>query len=205
MSYIYKYSVSNFKFCIMNPYHEYLNKISPISEDTFNRFVKLCERKTVVANTILAEAGKMPNKIYLLISGVLRAYITTEEGKDYNKRIYSPISFGGALTSLIKKEPSKITFESLTECDLFEIDYYGAMQLCDELEDAPKLYTRILEKAFIAYEDRNIDLMTLNGTQRYQKLLKQIPNIEELIPQYQIASYLNVSPVQLSRIRKKLL
>ena len=167
--------------------------------------MKLCERKTIAAKTVLSEAGKMPTKLYLLNSGVIRAYITTEEGKDYNKRIYSPISFGGALTSLIKKEPSLITFESLTECDLFEIDYHGAMELCDELADAPKLYTRILEKAFIAYEDRNIDLMTLNGTQRYKKLLKQIPNIEELIPQYQIASYINVTPVQLSRIRKKLL
>lgn len=147
----------------------------------------------------------MHTKVYLLISGVIRAYITTELGKDYNKRIYSQISFGGALTSLIKKEPSMITFESLTECDLFEIDYYAAIKLCDELEDASKLYTRILEKAFIAYEDRNIDLMTLDGTQRYKKLLKQIPNIEELIPQYQIASYINVTPVQLSRIRKKLL
>ncbi|NQX86796.1 MAG: Crp/Fnr family transcriptional regulator [Flavobacteriaceae bacterium] len=189
----------------MNYYHEYLNKISPISEYTFNRFVSLSERKTIKPNTILTKAGKIPGKIYLLTSGVIRAYITTEDGKDYNKRIYSPISFGGAFTSLIKKQPSKFTFESLTTCDFFEIDYYGAMKLCDELKDAPKLYTRILENAFIAYEERNIDLMTLDGTQRYKKLLVQIPNIEELIPQYQIASYINVTPVQLSRIRKKIL
>lgn len=188
----------------MNPYHEYLNKISPISEDTFGKFSKLCERKTVAPNTILAESGKIHTKIYLLVSGVLRAYITTEHGKDYNKRIYSPIAFAGALTSMIKNEASKITMESLTECDVFEIDYQESMKLCKSINEAARLYTRILEMAFIAYEDRNIDLMTLDATQRYQKLLKQIPNIEELIPQYQIASYLNITPVQLSRIRKKL-
>jgi hypothetical protein len=46
--------------------------------------------------------------------------------------------------------------------------------------------------------------MTLNATESYIKLRKQIPDIDSLIPQYQIASYLSISPVQLSRIRKKL-
>jgi hypothetical protein len=45
----------------------------------------------------------------------------------------------------------------------------------------------------------------LNGTERYLKLKKQISGIENLIPQYHIASFLNITPVQLSRIRKDLL
>jgi len=61
-----------------------------------------------------------------------------------------------------------------------------------------------LEQVFISYEERNLDLMTLNATESYIKLRKQIPDIDSLIPQYQIASYLSISPVQLSRIRKKL-
>ena len=44
----------------------------------------------------------------------------------------------------------------------------------------------------------------MDATQRYLKLCKKIPDIESLIPQYQIASYLGITPVQLSRIRKKM-
>jgi len=36
--------------------------------------------------------------------------------------------------------------------------------------------------------------LTLDATQRYLKLRTQIPNIDDLIPQYQIASYLSITP-----------
>jgi hypothetical protein len=44
----------------------------------------------------------------------------------------------------------------------------------------------------------------MNATERYLSLRKQIPNIDNLIPQYQIATYLSITPVQLSRIRNNL-
>jgi hypothetical protein len=47
------------------------------------------------------------------------------------------------------------------------------------------------------------DLSVLNSTERYIKLKKEIPDIENLIPQYHIASYLNITPTQLSRIRRE--
>ena len=77
-------------------------------------------------------------------------------------------------------------------------------KLCKKDINISNLYAKVLEYTFIAYEDRNLDLMILSGTKRYLKLRRQIPEIDELIPQYQIASYLNITPVQLSRIRKSL-
>jgi hypothetical protein len=84
------------------------------------------------------------------------------------------------------------------------MNFHDFKDLCREEFEIGRLYVKVLEHAFIAYEDRNLDLMRLNATESYLKLRKQIPNIDNLIPQYQIASYLNITPVQLSRIRKKL-
>ena len=190
---------------VMDPYFKFLNEISSIPEATFLKLQQLSEKKYLPANTIVAEAGKIPSRVYLLREGVLRAYIVSESGKQHNKRLYSPVSFAGALTAMIKRESSNITFETLTDCKVFEIDFYGVMELCKTDPVINRLYTRILELTFIAYEDRNLDLLTLSATERYKKLRKQIPNIDDLIPQYQIASYINVTPVQLSRIRKNLL
>jgi hypothetical protein len=53
-------------------------------------------------------------------------------------------------------------------------------------------------------EDKIHELALLNATERYLKLKRAIPKIETVIPQYHIASYLNVSAVQLSRIRKEI-
>jgi CRP-like cAMP-binding protein len=43
----------------------------------------------------------------------------------------------------------------------------------------------------------------LNASKRYDAFLEEFPGLEQRIPQYQIASYLGITPVQLSRIRKR--
>lgn len=189
----------------MNPYFKFLNEIGNIDEEAFKSLSKLSKYKKYSSGTEIAKAGKKHKKVYMLISGVLRAYVTLENGKQHNKRLYSPPSFAGALTSMIKKEPSIFTFEAITDCELFEIDYVGLKKLCEEDNSVNRLYSKILEYTFITYEERNLDLMTLSGTERYKKLRKQIPEIDTLIPQYQIASYLGITAVQLSRIRKTLI
>ena len=54
------------------------------------------------------------------------------------------------------------------------------------------------------YEERSLELMSMDATERYLKLRERIPHIDDLIPQFQIASFLSITPVQLSRIRKNL-
>ncbi|MBL4904660.1 MAG: hypothetical protein JKZ00_01235 [Flavobacteriaceae bacterium] len=53
-------------------------------------------------------------------------------------------------------------------------------------------------------EKRITELSTLDATARYLKLKNDIPDIDNLIQQYHIAAYLNITPVQLSRIRKEI-
>lgn len=134
----------------------------------------------------------------------MRAYLTSESGKEHNKSFFFPMSFAGSLTALIKKVPSEIVYETITACKVYEIDYYKLQALCKTDIEVNNLYSRILEQVFMRYEKRQLELISLDATQRYQKLKKDIPNIDVLVPQYHIASYLSITPVQLSRIRKKL-
>jgi len=57
------------------------------------------------------------------------------------------------------------------------------------------------EQFFIQKEKREIELVTLEAKERYQIFQKEHPGLDQQIPQYHIASYLGVSPTQLSRIR----
>ena len=63
----------------------------------------------------------------------------------------------------------------------------------------------MMESSYLKAESIILDISTNNATERYLILKEMIPNIDNLIAQRYIASYLNVSPVQLSRIKKKLL
>mgnify|MGYP000607044223 CR=1 FL=1 len=74
----------------------------------------------------------------------------------------------------------------------------------DIREDYLAKRDNLLELLFIKLENRFYELSSLNATQLYLKFKKDNPGIENLIPLYHIASYLNITPVQLSRIRKDL-
>jgi hypothetical protein len=67
--------------------------------------------------------------------------------------------------------------------------------------DVLKLYVGYLEHVFSINEDRHLKILSKDAKERYLDLKKNIPDIDDLIPQYQIAAYLNITPVQLSRIR----
>ncbi|MFI1743872.1 Crp/Fnr family transcriptional regulator [Thalassobellus sediminis] len=183
---------------------DYLNSISKISEETFEDLKNISEFKRIPAGTKLIKLDEMTSKIYMLVSGVVRCYISTESGKEFNKSFYMPISFVGALTALREKKPSSFTFETLTDCKVYEVDYYKLMKLCENNLVLKDMHNSILAMLYAKYEKRLVELISMDATKRYLELRKQNPKIDDLISQYHIASYLGITAVQLSRIRKKI-
>ncbi|WP_435413806.1 Crp/Fnr family transcriptional regulator, partial [Psychroserpens mesophilus] len=148
--------------------------------------------------------GGMSNNLYFLTSGLMRSVRISERGKEYTKNLYSPISFVGPLSSILTKKPSLLTYEALTDCIVYEADYEDFFKLTQSHIEISNLYNRILEYLFIVYESKQLESISFNATERYQLLKSRIPDIDKQIAQHQIASYLNITPVQLSRIRKEL-
>lgn len=187
-----------------NPNFDFLKSKFHVSKETFSILKSLATKRELKAGEEIVKQGGKTNKIAFLTSGLMRAYKTLESGKQITKNIFTPIGFVGAFSSLIKDEPSILCYEALADSVVFEIDFNEFIKISKTNIDISNLYNRILEYVFIMYERKQLETMALNGTERYMSLKNQIPDIENLIPQYQIASYLNITPVQLSRIRKKM-
>ncbi len=62
-----------------------------------------------------------------------------------------------------------------------------------------------MESAYNSLLQRYYSLCACSPTERYKELIKQHPQIEQDIPQAEIAKYLHISPIHLCRIRKSLL
>ena len=187
-----------------DPNFDFLRSKFHISQEAYEILKSLSSYKRIKQGEILVEQGSKSNKISFLSSGLIRAYQVLESGKEITKNLYSNFSFVGPFSSLLKNEPSLLTHEALTDCVLYEINFKGFIEHSKTNIELSNLYNRILEHIFILYEKKYLNHISLNATERYEILKKQIPNIENLIPQYQIASYLNITAVQLSRIKKDL-
>jgi CRP-like cAMP-binding protein len=182
---------------------DFLKSFNGVSEEILEELRKISNFKKIKSGKQLVKLNKVPSKVYMLLSGVVRCYLITESGKEFNKNFYLPIGFVGPLTALIKNKPSLFVFEALSDCEVYEINYNKLIDLCKINKSVNMLYSKVLEAVYVIYERRLIELISLDATGRYLALRKRIPEVDELIPQYHIASYLGITPVQLSRIRKK--
>ncbi|MDO7171310.1 Crp/Fnr family transcriptional regulator [Mariniflexile sp. AS56] len=186
-----------------NPNLDFLNTFSSVSEDVVDEILKFSEFKTVKAGTQLVKFNEKPQKVYMLVSGVVRCFLSTESGKEFNKSFYMHLGFFGPLTSLIQKTPSLFVFEALQDSEVYEVDFDALRELCIRNASVNMLYSKILESIYMMYEKRLVELISLDAKDRYFELQKKFEGIDELIPQYHIASYLGITAVQLSRIRNK--
>lgn len=180
------------------------NKFEEIPDKSLDAFINLAVEIQLNKGEFISKTGDISKDFYVIKSGVARSYHSDEKGKEYTRTIFTSGSTTGSLGSLISGDRSKLNYQCLTDCILYKFDYKKFIQLTQEDKHILQFYNKILEYIFLMMESRIYELSVLNATERYLRLKKEIPAIETLIPQYHIASYLNVSAVQLSRIRKEI-
>jgi CRP-like cAMP-binding protein len=176
----------------------------PSQSDAFaEKLSNLLTKKKFKKKEIIVKLKEIPSKFYILKKGIVRSYIIGPKGKEHIKILHKGICVFAPLTDLIKKQPSTLIFDCLTDCEILEGNFYELFTPKNLNLEFSSFYIKVLERIYTTSENKIYDLSILNATERYIKLRREIPNIENLIQQYHIASYLNITPTQLSRIRKE--
>lgn len=183
--------------------YNFLNAISPLQERTWSKVKELFSNQTLAKGDYFINEGEMAKQIGFLRSGIIRAYYRNKEGIEYNKHFFVPNSMVGGYSSLVTVKPNKIVQQALTDCELLVANYSDIIALYDSYPDFERVARRLAELYFVDKEQREIEIVLLNADERYLIFRKEYPYLEQFIPQYHIASYLGITPTQLSRIRRK--
>ena len=181
----------------------YFNAISVLKESTWDRVLPFFKEEKLLKNEYFAEENKTASQIAFLKDGVVRAFFINQEGKDYNKQFFVGPSIIGAYTSLLTGNVNLIAQQALTECVVYTCDYKSLTNLFDQCPDLERFARKIAEHYFLEKEKKEIEIVLLDASQRYTLFKRDFPTLEQLIPQFHIASYLGVSATQLSRIRRQ--
>jgi CRP-like cAMP-binding protein len=146
--------------------------------------------------------GEYANEIAFLESGVVRAFYVNRMGKEYNKTFFTGPALIGSYAALISKQRNKLPQQALTDCTIWRLHFQSIEELAKNNYEVEHLRRKIAENFFVWNEKKQLEMALLEAKERYHIFKREYPGLEDRIPQYHIASYLGVSPTQLSRIRQ---
>ena len=152
----------------------------------------------------LAEEGKIAKELYFILKGLVRLYYT-KDGEEITGYIFKETLFASSYESFLRQVPSIQTLETLEECDLLVINYKRLQQLYDELPKMHIMARKVAEQRFINAQLMLSSFILDSPEERYRKFEEQQGDLLLRVPHHIIASYLGITPVSLSRIRKRLM
>lgn len=175
--------------------------IHPLEPAAWAAILPLVTRRTYAPREHLSPLGSVQTTVGLLESGRVRAYYTTADGKEYNKHFFTGPDFVGDYASLLTGRPVEVPQQALTPCAVWSIDRAALIALESQHPSLVQLQRRFAEGLYLLKERRELEMATMNATERYARLVDEHPGIEVDVPLYEIAAYLGITPTQLSRVR----
>ena len=189
---------------VFNDFLEYLNLLSPIPERELLKLKKLCTLSQINKGDYFIRQGDNTTKFAFVSSGLFRFVYLSEDGKEFTKSFIDKKSFLTSYSSLLENRESFFSIEALEDSTLILIDFYAWKRLFEDEISWNKLYIKLLEKLYIQKEEREKEFLLYDAKERYEIFLEKFQNLDKRVKQYQIASYLGITSVALSNLRKEL-
>lgn len=174
-----------------------------LSETDEKRFTDTLKPLELPKKQHLLRAGEFCKNIYFIQKGCLRYYYLVD-GEEKTGQFFFENGWYTDYESFLSGQPSLQYVEALEETELFVLEKQKLEYLYNTVPKFERFGRIMAEQAYLGIRRRTKGLTNLSATERYEKLVKERPKIMERVPQLYIASYLNIKPQSLSRIRKNL-
>ncbi|TBR41943.1 Crp/Fnr family transcriptional regulator [Marinomonas agarivorans] len=147
--------------------------------------------------------GDDDDNLYLLQQGLLKAYYIGNDGRETIKSFIQPDNVIGNLGAAYAHEACTFNVVALQDSQLIRIPF---KQLIDAVKDSHEVAQKVLAilmSLSIKKERREYEFLSLSAEERYRAFCDTSPQLLESVTQSDIALYLGVTPVGLSRIKKR--
>lgn len=159
--------------------------------------------QTVKKNTVLLHAGSICRNLYFVNKGCLRVFNIDKQGDEHNV-LFCPENWWAVdIASFSEQTPAFYTIAALEDTEVFYIGYHVLEKLYTEVPKLERFFRILIQNGFYLYQRRTTLNLSKTAEERYELFQKQYPKLEQRIAQKHIASYLGITPVFLSMIRRR--
>lgn len=184
-------------------FEERLSNNSGLIAKEVNLVLSYFKEQSIPRKTIILKAGEVATEAYYIIEGCIRVYYE-KEGIEISAYFFTEDMFTNACESFIGQKASMHFMQAVEDCKVLSISYNKLEELYKELPKINAIFRKLMEERFEAIHNSFTAQILLTPEERYRNLQKNNPSLLNRIPQHQIATYLGVTPISLSRIRSRL-
>ncbi|MCH2080912.1 MAG: Crp/Fnr family transcriptional regulator [Saprospiraceae bacterium] len=180
-----------------------LASFAPISEEVISFFLQFYKEVKLRKGDFLLKEGQYIRHFFFLNEGCL-SYYTLKEGHEQVLEFFTNGDLFTDLPNYVEEKPSNCYIKALENSKLYAIskkDIEECFRKHHELERFGRLF---VQDEFLKLAKRVGRVTNLSAEERYLRFIDKRPKLTQVIPQYLIASYLGVTPVGLSKIRRRL-
>lgn len=183
---------------------ELSRRFSTMTHDELSILEDLLIPMKVKKNTMILQQGEVSEYIYYLHEGLVRQFYY-KNGKEMTSHIGVDGSIFMSVESLFREKPSSEVIETLETCRIYALPKQRLENVALHNQNIQILYRKILEEALIESQI-HADLVRFETAQdRYRRICKMMPKVVLRAPLVFIASYLQMTPETLSRVRSSTL
>ena len=181
-----------------------VNKVSPVSEGALDLISDLILVEVYEKGDVFIDRGKKNNKEYFVYEGVCRSFLLSPEGEEVTISYFLE---GGVLSpnkTRTANQISHLNFQALTKLTVASLNADKFEQLMINHIDIREFGNMVLQYELLAKVEKEIALASLNGRERLILFREKYHFLENLISHADIASYLGITNISLSRLRREL-
>jgi len=166
-------------------------------------FLSLLQQKTFPRKSVILSPGEHCRNQYFVIKGVLRIFYLDNEGVEHNAKFAPENWWAFDIESFFGPTPAYYGIDCLEDTDVLVLTQEDHTTLLKKVPAFERFYRLMMTQSFVALQHRMTQSLSLTAEERYSQFQKKYPALESRISQKHIASYLGITPVFLSMLRKQ--
>lgn len=182
-----------------------VNRVSPLSEGSLDLISDLIVVEVYEKGDVFIDRGKKNNKEYFVYEGVCRSFVLNSEGEEVTISFFLEGSVLSPNKTRTANQISHLNFQALTRLTVASLNADKFEQLMINHIDIREFGNMVLQHELLAKVEKEIALASLNGRERLILFREKYHFLENLISHIDIASYLGITNISLSRLRRGLM
>ncbi|RLA75167.1 MAG: hypothetical protein DRG11_02345 [Epsilonproteobacteria bacterium] len=194
---------------MFSKYKEFIQNYVPLNFIEWSMIKSKLKIRRYNKGEIIHFVGDICHELMFINSGLARAYILDENGKDYtwsiffnDKNSHMTNLFVVDYESLLSQKPSKLNIDTIEDCEVVVTNYKDIEFIYNNTKKADRFGRIMSEEAYKYIHNITIQRRTMSAKERFDKFMLDTPHLLHKVPQYHIATYLDITPEHLSRLKK---